>query len=320
MGLEVIITNDFEGMSEEAANILISQMRRVTIDEKRGFNLGLATGKSPKGLYDKIIERQREFDATKIISWNMDEYVGLPGETPTERLLHHESYTFFMIKNLFGKLEPNFAKTHVPRGAEIDQLKLEIALKEGTKSGYVFLDGSDKGKALVIRPECDEEYLRWIRDEIMTSYINSIRWAGGIDYWVVGIGEKGHIAFHESGIPLHHEMLLVKLDDNTINNAVKDSYFKSADVPHYAISIGAGGLFRYTRNVLLLAYGERKTESVALSLLGPVTPNVPASGLQAYAQMGGSVICVLDEIAAKGIVGKNTILNKNGITIIDLRQ
>ncbi|MBI2655606.1 6-phosphogluconolactonase [Candidatus Woesearchaeota archaeon] len=320
MGLEVVIAQDFEDMSEEAANIIIPKIREATIYEQVEFNVGLATGSSPIGLYKRIIERQKEFDATRVASWNLDEYIGLPGETLTERIIHPQSYAFFMIQNLFGRLSPPFAKTHIPRGAEIDQRKLVDALKEGIDRGYVHLEGNDKGKAVVVLPSCNDKYLRWIRDELLDSYLHSIRDAGGIDYWIVGVGENGHIGFHESGIPLHHQILLVKLDDNTIYNAVKDGHFPNReDAPQYAISMGAGGIFGHSRNILLLASGGRKAECISKSLLGQATSEVPISGLYTYAQNGGNVTYVLDEDAAKGILGRDALLNKKGIAIKDLR-
>jgi len=54
------------------------------------------------------------------------------------------------------------------------------------------------------------------------------------------------------------QVLLVKLDDNTISNAVADGHFMSKkEAPHYAISMGAELVYQ-AKTVLLLANGERK--------------------------------------------------------------
>ena len=45
---------------------------------------------------------------------------------------------------------------------------------------------------------------------------------------IIGVGRHGHVAFHESGISLKGgKVTLVKLDDNTVANAVADGHFPS---------------------------------------------------------------------------------------------
>ena len=69
--------------------------------------LGLATGNSPTGLYKHLAEAFNEgrIDAGRVRSFNLDEYVGLPGENAQQRCLHRESYSYFMIQQLFGLLD-----------------------------------------------------------------------------------------------------------------------------------------------------------------------------------------------------------------------
>jgi len=64
------------------------------------YILGLATGSSPTGLYKHLAGEANagEFDPSKIESFNLDEYVGLPGENAQQRALHPESYSYFMIQ------------------------------------------------------------------------------------------------------------------------------------------------------------------------------------------------------------------------------
>jgi glucosamine-6-phosphate deaminase len=321
MSLTVLVTEDFDRMSEIAGRILVPKMRMATIEGKVAFNLGLATGNSPTGLYQRIAEKQKEFDAARVTSWNLDEYVGLPGEHASARLMHREGYAYFMIHQLFGKLNPGFAATFVPAGTEVEQGKLEREITNSFLPHEVFLDGTSNGKAVVIPPHCSNPYLNWIRERLLVPYISSIEAAGGIDWWVVGSGEKGHIGFHESGIPLEYEMLLVKLDDNTIENAVKDGHFTSVDKsPRYAISMGAKGVVNYSRNVLLLAYGGRKTNAIAKSLLDTESADVPISILQRYIpEQDRQAIYVLEQSAALGILGKEKQLAEKGIIVRDLR-
>lgn len=316
MPFTVIITKDFEQMSIEAGKIVLKELKSFQPSKaKKNYILGLATGNSPTGLYQYLADNQEKFDAANVVSFNLDEYVGLPGENAQLRALHPESYSYFMIQNLFGKLKKTFAKTYVPFGTLIEQDKLIAALKK-SKGDYE-MKGTDKGKAVVIKASAKNDYLKWIKKEILDAYEKAIAKAGGIDLHIVGVGGRGHVAFHESGIPLNLKMLLVKLDENTIQNAVSDGHFPTFnDSPNYAISMGAGLVYK-AKTVLLLANGKRKTGPVAESLLGPVTADVPISYGQKFAAEGGNMIYVIDAVAAEGLKGKEAELKKKGIKVID---
>jgi len=307
-------------MSQVASQIVLGQILSfIPSSEKEKMVLGLATGSTPTGLYDIIASGQHLFDAQRIVSFNLDEYVGLPGATPEERARHPESYAHFMSQQLFEKLTPSFAKTFIPKGTEVqeERLRKEIEALKNDPS-YYELRGTMFGKAVFIPDNSKSDYLSWIKKEILDGYEELIRSCGGIDLQVVGVGEKGHIGFHECGIPLKERMLLVKLDENTIQNAVKDGHFKSIEeAPHYAVSMGAGLVYEAPM-ILLLANGERKRETIAGSLLGPVTPDLPISFSQEYAKKG-KMIYILDELAAKNILGKESTLSSKGIYLSDLR-
>ncbi len=81
--------------------------------------LGLATGSTPIALYQELIRRHRETGLSfkNVISFNLDEYCGLPGT-------HDQSYRYFMNEQLFNHVDINKANTHVPLGtlpdAEVD--------------------------------------------------------------------------------------------------------------------------------------------------------------------------------------------------------
>ena len=127
------------------------------------------------------------------------------------------------------------------------------------------------------------------------------------------------MAFHESGIPFEgHRMLLVKLDENTVANAVADGHFPSKDQsPWYAVSMGVELVYR-AKTVLLLANGDRKMEPVAESLLNDTTPLVPISYGQLYSQRGGNMIYVIDKAAAKKVLENVDKINQRGIAIENL--
>ncbi len=318
MSFKVIVTRDFEHMSEVAAGLVIENIRQV-LKEKDIFNLGLATGNSPTGLYKHLARAANEgsFDSGRIRSFNLDEYCGLPGENAQQRVLHPESYSFFMIQELFGLLDRKFKETYVPWGALIDQGRLieELAANPADWKEV----GADKGKAIVIDLQAKSEYLRWVRKSILDAYVEKISGYGGIDLHIIGVGGRGHVAFHESGIPFEgNSMLLVKLDENTIENAVKDGHFVSRnDSPSYAVSMGAELVYK-ARTVVLLANGARKTEPIAESILDDPSPLVPISYGKHYARQGGRMIYVLDKAAAEKLLRNADAVKKQGIELDDL--
>lgn len=317
MPFTIHITSDFDQMSQVAAGIAEAAIAEKQADGS-DFVLGLATGNSPTGLYKHLAKafNARRIDAGRVRTFNLDEYVGLPAENPQQRVLHPESYSFFMVAELFGLLTPRLAETNVPWGALIDQASLEAALASG--EGFEFA-GTDAGRAVVISPDA-EGYLGWVRDEVLDAYAAKIRARGGIDLHVIGVGGRGHVAFHESGIPFDASpVLLVRIDDNTIANAVADGHFPTPeDTPHFAVSMGAELVFE-ARRVLMVANGSRKTGPVTEAVLGDVTVDVPLSYSHKYVAEGGDLTFVLDEEAAAGLLADLAAVRAKGIEVVDHR-
>jgi glucosamine-6-phosphate deaminase len=304
-------------MSQVTAEIVKKQIIEIS-KVKKEIVLGLATGNSPTGMYKHLAQAANngEFDSGHIRSFNLDEYVGLPGENIQQRVMHPESYCYFMIQEFFGFLKKKFIETNVPFGSLIDQKLLINELKK--YPGDWEYQGTDAGKSIVIKQKARSKYLAWIKKDILDGYARKIKKAGGIDLQIIGAGGRGHVAFHESGVPFKgNSVMLVKLDDNTIKNSVIDGHFPSVkDCPHYAISMGAELVYQ-ARNVVLLANGERKVESVTRSLLGDVTPEVPISYGQKYADNGGNLIYVLDKVAGRDLLAQKDTLEAKKIVLED---
>ena len=318
MPIKIYITDNFEHMSKVAADIVKEKLIKLS-KVKREIVLGLATGNSPTGMYKHLARAANdgEFDSGRIRSFNLDEYVGLPGENIQQRVTHPESYCFFMIQEFFGLLKRKFIETNVPFGSLIDQKILINELKK--YPGDWVYKGTDAGKSIAIRQKARSKYLAWIKRDILDGYNRKIKRAGGIDLQIIGVGGRGHVAFHESGVPFKgSSVMLVKLDDNTIKNSVTDGHFPSLkDCPNYAISMGAELVYK-ARNVILLANGERKIESVTRSLFGEATPEVPISYGQRYADNGGTLIYVLDKIAGRDLLTDKGALRAKKITLEEL--
>ena len=88
----VIIEKDYEAMSKKAALLVASQVRL-----KEDSVLGLATGSTPIGMYNELIEmyEKDEIDFSEVKTFNLDEYCNLPPENP-------QSYHYYMNENFFN--------------------------------------------------------------------------------------------------------------------------------------------------------------------------------------------------------------------------
>lgn len=110
MNMVICKASDYKDLSRKAANIIAAQMIL-----KPDCTLGLATGSSPVGTYEQLIERFKDgdLDFSRITSVNLDEYKGLAPD-------NDQSYRYFMNTNLFNHVNIDKAHTFVPDGLEPD--------------------------------------------------------------------------------------------------------------------------------------------------------------------------------------------------------
>ncbi len=319
MSWKILITRDFDQMSEVATDLTEKSVRALQ-KKKSEVVLGLATGTSPTGLYRGIAAaaNKGKVDSSRWRSFNLDEYVGLPGENAQQRALHPESYSYFMIENLFSLLEKKPIETNVPWGTLIEQTTLVKELKANPNDWRA--EGTSKGKAIVIRKDASSAYLDWVRREVLEAYPRKMRKMGGVDLQIIGVGGVGHVAFHEAGIPFNLKgLLLVELDRVTREHAVADGHFELLrQSPRYAISMSCDLVFQ-AKSVLLVANGPRKTEALARAVLEKASPEVPLSYSQKYVQKGGELTYVVDEAAAADLLAEPAALKAKGIQLKDLR-
>lgn len=104
---------DYKDMSRKAANIISAQ-----VILKPYCVLGLATGSSPVGTYDQLVEwyEKGDLDFSQVTTVNLDEYKGLSGD-------NDQSYRYFMDTHLFNRVNINKERTFVPDGLEPDSHK-----------------------------------------------------------------------------------------------------------------------------------------------------------------------------------------------------
>jgi len=104
--MRVIIQKDDESVSTWAAAYVASNINNHKPTMKKPFVLGLPTGSSPLGMYKELIRlnKAKKVDFTNVVTFNMDEYVGIPQD-------HPQSYHSFMWDNFFGHI--NIRKSNV---------------------------------------------------------------------------------------------------------------------------------------------------------------------------------------------------------------
>ncbi len=108
----------------------------------------------------------------------------------------------------------------------------------------------------------------------------AIKAAGGIDIQVLGIGRTGHIGFNEPGSWETSTTRLVKLDNVTRSDAIKDFHVLE-NVPIHAITMGIKTILQ-AKKIFLLAWGGHKAEILQQAIEGPATSAIPASFLQMH--------------------------------------
>ena len=244
--MRLIIENSYDAGSVWAAKYIADAIKAKAAKTDKPFVLGLPTGSTPIGTYQELIRLYKEgyVPFKNVITFNMDEYVGLPEA-------HPESYHSFMKKNFFDFVD-------VP------------------KENINILNGN----APDLAGEC-------------ASYEERIVKAGGIDLFLGGVGEDGHLAFNEPFSSLASRTRVKTLTYDTI---LVNSRFFDGDlnqVPKQAMTVGVATVLS-AREVLVLAFGHKKARALQQAVEGPYTHVCTLSALQAHPK--GIIVC--DELAA----------------------
>ncbi len=119
--MRVIIEPNYAQMSKWAAEHVIKRINEFKPTPDHKFVLGLPTGSSPEGMYAELVKANREGRVSfkNVLTFNMDEYVGLPEE-------HPESYHSFMARNLFDHIDCPKENIHILNG-NAEDLEAECA-------------------------------------------------------------------------------------------------------------------------------------------------------------------------------------------------
>ena len=112
--MRVIVCENYEELSNHAAKIVSSQLI-----VKPNSILGLATGSTPVGLYQNLIEMNKngEIDFSEVKTFNLDEYYPI-------KKSNNQSYDYFMKEQLFNHINIDMINVDIPNG-EAEDAKAE---------------------------------------------------------------------------------------------------------------------------------------------------------------------------------------------------
>lgn len=120
-------------------------------------------------------------------------------------------------------------------------------------------------------------------EEYCEQYEKMIDLVGGIDIQLLGIGRTGHIGFNEPGSWKDSKTRLVRLDNITRRDAVKD-FVKADAVPYRAITMGVGSIMK-ARSIYMLVWGQHKASILQKAAEGSINSTVSASFLQEHSNV-----------------------------------
>ncbi|MEF8844664.1 MAG: glucosamine-6-phosphate deaminase [Bacteroidales bacterium] len=98
--MRILIHENYQSLSKWVAYYIAKKIKEFDPTPDKPFALGLPTGSSPVGTYQNLIELYKEgkISFKNVITFNMDEYVGIPED-------HEASYHYFMYHNLFNHID-----------------------------------------------------------------------------------------------------------------------------------------------------------------------------------------------------------------------
>ncbi|OAR00829.1 hypothetical protein LLEC1_03799 [Akanthomyces lecanii] len=109
--MRLIIRDDAAATSNYVANYIVDRINAYKPTPQNPFVLGLPTGSSPLGVYKALVDKYKagEISFENVVTFNMDEYVGIPRD-------HPESYHSFMWKNFFSHVNVHPNNVHILNG------------------------------------------------------------------------------------------------------------------------------------------------------------------------------------------------------------
>lgn len=239
--MRLIIKDDSREVAQWTAQHIAGRINEHCMNSSTPFVLGLPTGGTPIETYNELIDlyKKGKVSFENVITFNMDEYVGLPEE-------HPESYHSFMWNNFFKHI--NIKKENVN-----------------------ILNGNAKD----LEKECADYEARIVA-------------AGGVDLFLGGVGEDGHLAFNEPFSSLESRTRLKTLvyETRMVNSRFFDNDINK--VPKMALTTGVATVMD-AKEVVILATGYKKSRAVQQCVEGNYNHGWTITALQTHPK--GILVC-----------------------------
>ncbi|TBU48634.1 glucosamine-6-phosphate isomerase [Dichomitus squalens] len=232
--MRLIIRDDPAAVGEYIGNYIAKRINAFNPTPEKPFVLGLPTGSSPIPTYKHLIGlvKAGKLSFKNVVTFNMDEYVGLPED-------HPESYHTFMFREFFSHIDIPPSQVNILNGNAKDLIK-----------------------------ECRE-------------YEDKIKKHGGIELFLGGIGEDGHIAFNEPGSSLASRTRIKTLAYDTILANARFFNNNVAAVPRMALTVGVATVLD-SREVVVVVTGQRKALALSKAIEEGVNHLWTLSALQLH--------------------------------------
>jgi len=232
--MRLTIREDPQIVGDYIANYICKRINEFAPTPEKPFVLGLPTGSSPIPTYKALVAlvKAHKLSFKNVVTFNMDEYVGLPRD-------HSESYHTFMFREFFSHIDIPASQVNI-------------------------LDGNAED----LVAECNA-YEKRIKDH------------GGIELFLGGIGEDGHIAFNEPGSSLSSRTRIKTLAYDTI---LANARFFNNDVtavPRMALTVGVATVLD-SREVVVVVTGLRKALALSKAIEEGVNHLWTLSALQLH--------------------------------------
>ena len=116
--MRVIIKKDYDDCALWTANYICNRISDFNPTKENPFVLGLPTGSTPIGVYKELIKKNKTglVSFKNVVTFNMDEYVGLPPD-------HPQSYHYFMMDTFFDHIDIDLKNVHILDGMAKDVKK-----------------------------------------------------------------------------------------------------------------------------------------------------------------------------------------------------
>jgi len=232
--MRLIIREDPKAVGDYIANYICKRINEFAPTPSRPFVLGLPTGSSPIPTYKALIAmvKEKKLSFKNVVTFNMDEYVGLPRD-------HPESYHTFMFREFFSHIDIPPSQVNILDGNAVDLIA-----------------------------ECK-------------AYEQRIKEYGGIELFLGGIGEDGHIAFNEPGSSLASRTRIKTLAYDTILANARFFNNDISAVPRMALTVGVATVLD-AREVVVVVTGQRKALALSKAIEEGVNHLWTLSALQLH--------------------------------------